>query len=223
MVKMTSDDGIEMFGGTVDIKHAIVLGADDDSIDWMGGWTGRVQHALAVQLAESGTEADRGIEADNLEGNFTATPYSSPILSNLTLVGRTAATTKQGVEFRRGTKGQLWNSVVMNFNGPCVRVTDPATVDNVGDGSLVIKNTVLDCSAALGTDAATLVNAAGANNKLEAPLLGGTGDNTWLPQTGSPALGIGATTTNAWFDQVNYAGAFGTEDWAAGWTDWSLE
>ncbi len=48
-VHLNQDDGIEMFGGTVNIKHALVTGARDDSFDWTDGWTGKGQFWIAQQ------------------------------------------------------------------------------------------------------------------------------------------------------------------------------
>ena len=37
-VHMNADDGVEFFGGTVGIKHVLVTGVGDDSMDWTDGW-----------------------------------------------------------------------------------------------------------------------------------------------------------------------------------------
>ena len=42
-VHMNADDGIEFFGGTVNVKHAVLTGIADDSLDWTYGWTGKAQ------------------------------------------------------------------------------------------------------------------------------------------------------------------------------------
>ena len=34
------DDGIEVFGGTVNLKHIVISAPDDDGLDWDLGWTG---------------------------------------------------------------------------------------------------------------------------------------------------------------------------------------
>lgn len=41
------------------------------------------------------------------------------------------------------------------------------------------------------------------------------------PQTNSPLLNAASFTgvTSSWFDKVNFIGAFGTDDWTAGWTN----
>lgn len=210
---MTSDDGIEFFGGTVEVKHVVVTGSDDDSIDWTGGWQGKAQFVVAEQSAASGPEAERGIEADNLEANNSAAPFSDPTLSNFTLIARTG-NTSNGMRLRRGTRGEFHNFVITGFEGFCVNVTETQTEANVDDESLVISNHVHDCasgSAAEGKAVQLCQDEAVEAN----PLL-----NAWQPQAGSPALAIGAGPTDSFFDTVDYAGAFdGTNDWTAGWIE----
>jgi hypothetical protein len=213
---MTSDDGVEFFGGTVDVRHLVLTGADDDSLDWTGGWTGTAQFVVAEQLPASGTEAERGIEADNLEANHMAEPYSSPVLSNLTLMAR-SGNTSEGVRFRRGTRAKLYNSIVTGFDGICINVTDDQTLANIDDGSLAVDNVILNCgggainaeASGLETDATVVTD--------DAMLTG------WMPEAGSPALGMGTTAaTGASFESVDYAGAFdGDTDWTEGWINLS--
>jgi hypothetical protein len=214
---MTSDDGVEFFGGTVHVRYVVVTGSDDDSVDWTGGWTGKAQFVVAKQLSESGTEAERGIEADNLKGTNSATPYSSPTLSNVTLIAR-EGNGKQGVMVREGTKGQFHNMVISGF-GVCVKVDHAQTEANVDDQSLAMANVVYDCGATAedGNKAAELTGA-NAANKSGSPALGGP--MGWMPAAGSPALGIGPGPSDTFFAATDYAGAFdGTADWTEGWIE----
>lgn len=216
---MTSDDGIEFFGGTVNVSHVVITGSDDDSMDWTGGWTGKAQFVVAMQLPDSGTEAERGIEADNLKGTNSATPYSNPTISNVTLLGR-SGNAKQGMMLREGTKGMIYNAVVTGFEGVCVTVDHAQTEANVDDASLQVMNSVLHCGGGMaeaGSKAETLLGNDTANTDGD-PMLGGT--MGWMPESGSPALGIGAGPADSFFTTVDYAGAFdGTNDWTEGWIE----
>ena len=78
-----ADDGIELYGGTVNAKHLLMTGTDDDALDWVLGYSGKLQHILVDQT----NAGDNCIEADNLSANPTATPRSMPTVSNLTCVG----------------------------------------------------------------------------------------------------------------------------------------
>jgi len=41
-----------------------------------------------------------------------------------------------------------------------------------------------------------------------------------MPQSGSPALSGASFTGLTGFEVVTYRGAFGTQNWAQGWTNW---
>lgn len=214
---MTEDDGIEFFGGSVNAKHLVVTGANDDLLDWTDGWKGKVQFAFLQKLANSGPQSSdpRGIEADNREGAPTRMPMSSPILSNITLVnGRTDV--GDGIRLRRGTAGQVWNTVVKGF--PTCLYVDAAAGANVGAGTLVVQNLVLDCATATGQDAMDTSATALIMGKTVVTSMAGIGADG-RPMAGSPALNIGATSTDPFFTPTTYAGAFdGTTDWTMGWT-----
>ena len=44
-----SDDGIEFFGGSVNVDHCVVVNCTDDSFDWTEGWNGTAHHLVAYQ------------------------------------------------------------------------------------------------------------------------------------------------------------------------------
>lgn len=73
-VHMNQDDGIEMFGGTVNLKHVVLTGNNDDSVDWDKGWRGQAQFILVQQS----DEGNNGIEADNNKSPMDAAPRSFP-------------------------------------------------------------------------------------------------------------------------------------------------
>jgi hypothetical protein len=126
------DDGVEFFGGTVSAKHVLVTCADDDSIDWVGGWRGRVQYAVVQQCSGHG---DNGIEADNRKDGNALTPRSRPVLANVTLVGiNDGDTTKSnfGALLREGTAATIANSVMLGFNKDCIDVDHTATFEQAG-------------------------------------------------------------------------------------------
>jgi hypothetical protein len=110
-VHRNSDDGVEFFGGKVNVKHLLITGCEDDSIDWTEGYRGKIQYAIVQQYEDFG---DRGIEADNNSSDPNAEPRSSPILSNITLIGSSSGDT--GVVLRAGTEVQMYNSIVLNWN-----------------------------------------------------------------------------------------------------------
>ncbi|HAE28499.1 MAG TPA: hypothetical protein DCG58_15145, partial [Hyphomonas adhaerens] len=81
-VHQNLDDGVEFFGGGVNIKHLVLTGNDDDSIDTDNGYNGHIQYAIVVQRAAGG---DNITEASSVSSSVT--PQSNPIISNFTFVG----------------------------------------------------------------------------------------------------------------------------------------
>ncbi|WP_281301326.1 MULTISPECIES: hypothetical protein [unclassified Iodidimonas] len=237
-VHNNADDGVEFFGGTVDAKHIVVTGADDDSIDWTDGWQGRLQFGLVVQNPNQ-PNSDRAIEADNFEENNNFTPRSQPVLSNLTLIGAAdRGIGDTGIVLRRGTGGEIYNSVVSNFLDACLDLDDPATFAQADPQSataagagLRIGHTLLDCAApieneaddvAFGLEAWFLAgagNAIGASS-LQQPLRGGKAFVNGANEAQRPAEDPSAI--DPFFDSVDFIGAIESPetDWTAGWTIW---
>ena len=87
-VKDGSDDGIEFFGGSVNVKNILVVNSDDDMFDFTRGYCGKVENAYGVwEAGFSSTESDpSGIEAD---GNFDGEFPDAPDQSNFTVENMT--------------------------------------------------------------------------------------------------------------------------------------
>lgn len=233
-VHRNQDDGIEMFGGTVNIKHAVLTGIHDDSIDWTGGWRGKMQHVVVQQWDDGG---DRGIEADNNSDNLNLMPRSKPTISHVTLIGnKDAPEASDGMKLRVGTGAQLYSMLVLNFPDDCIDVDDAATFNAGlnGDGSLngefqIWNSLIADCDNEFG----------GQNNDepittedwfltLSTGNVVGTGSSTdyvgsidlanpdWASK-GDAASG-GGGPSDSWFDQGSHRGGVAAgSDWTDGW------
>jgi len=224
------DDGVEFFGGTVNVKHIVLTGNGDDAFDWSFGWTGKAQY---VYVQANDIAGNRGIEADNGEAFPGATPQTKPIISNFTIVGGNVPdSSSEGILLRHGTAGNLHNIVVTGPTGmgECLEVDSfPETRANAESGELIITHSVIACDNGenfKGNATNTLTT--------EAWFLGQTGNsafadsssvemqvNGYMPSATSPLLGAGidASQLNSFFDAVDYIGAFdGTNDWTEGWT-----
>jgi hypothetical protein len=128
----TSDDGVEFFGGTVNAKNLLVMGASDDSIDWTDGWRGNVQYAIVWQNQGQTFDVDRSIEADNYGSDMDREPRSLPTFANLTIVSRDG----QAVLLREGTGLNIYNSVVADEGAStCWDIDNDETYDFNGDGT----------------------------------------------------------------------------------------
>jgi len=234
-VHMGADDCVEFFGGTANAKHIVCTGSGDDNLDWTFGWAGKVQFLIAQQHADAG---ERGIEADNNEDNFALTPISNPTISNLSLIGLSAEA-KEGIKLRRGTKASIHNAVIVGFD-KCVDIDDGDTFTNAAAGDIVVRNSVFDCDSVFSVKAddpaTTDVNEADPATALTSyqAILEGTSGNTvdndvlegaldvttpdFRAKTGAAAAAGAVKPADAFFDDVAFRGAVGSDDWTAGWT-----
>ena len=231
-----ADDGVEMFGGTANLRHILITQPDDDGLDWDFGWQGKVQFLVVQQNSQVG---NNGIEADNNVNNNDATPRSQPELWNVTLVGSAtppglAGKSQWAMLLRRGTAGKISNALVYRFTDGAIDVANPSTVSQANGGSLSVKSSIFWDNAAMGAtfpaesmdndngfDEAAFFTAAGTQNRSVDPQLTDAlnlGSPNFLPAAGSPAL-AGGTPPGGFFDaSATYVGAFGSENWISGWT-----
>lgn len=116
-VVANQDDGIEWFGGTVNVTNAIVWGAGDDALDTDQAWAGTVDNFIVI----AGASTDHGMEVDGPEGTY----LDAHTVRNGSVKGN--ANSELG-DFRDGARGTFENIYFFNF-------PDPAT-DGRGDFSL---------------------------------------------------------------------------------------
>ena len=220
------DDGIEFFGGTAGISHAVISQVGDDGLDWDEGWQGDVQF-LVIQQDAAG---DRAIEADNLGSDQDITPRSMPTLWNVTLIGRTDA--NEGSRLREGTGGTIRNAIYTGYaGGTCVRVDNSSTVEQANSGGLSIADSLFhDCGTDFDftpDDGDTTTSFTGdwtAGNFFGIdPLLADAGNLSapnFTPSELSFAGRNGATPGADFDPDANFLGAVepGCWDWTAGWT-----
>ena len=131
-----SDDGIEFFGGSVNIDHCVVVDCTDDSFDWTEGWNGNATNIVAYQIS---SECDCLMECDNNGSDFSATPVSRPVISYATFVGNNSTENTRGLRFRAGTEVELSYALVTG-KSKCItleteqtdesftRLQDPSTI-----------------------------------------------------------------------------------------------
>jgi len=220
------DDGVELFGGTVDIKYLVIKGAQDDTFDYDQGWTGRGQFWVGVQT--EGTPSNRGFEndgCDDVANCDSGNGPTSPQIYNVTIYGNDAANgeTIRGLHLREGIEGEYKNIIIANFGknteAPIYVDTEDGTSTKVGTsltfGGNISYNNASDGSSLPYYDQLGLQKA---NPQFVDP----AGFNFAL-QSGSPALTGGVTPpADNFFEQIGYSGAFGTEDWTreGSWVRW---
>ncbi|MDP2485089.1 hypothetical protein [Pseudoalteromonas marina] len=222
-VHQNLDDGVEFFGGTVNVRNIVLTDIGDDAFDWSFGWTGRAQN---IYIQQSAVEGDNAIEADNSEFDSNATPLTKPLISNVTIVG---ADGTNGVRLRAGTAGVLRNVVITGPDGysNCLRVGSDS-VANAESGELSIENSVVACNednnfgseAIAGGNVQSWFEGQTGNQTLTAANLSLATDG-YTPKSSSPLLGAGVDTSglDSFFTKTDYIGAFdGDNNWMEGWT-----
>lgn len=214
------DDGIEYFGGTVNVDYMVVTEGGDDAVDWDLGWSGNMQYGLVVH--GEGFGEDHGIEAASNPDDHDAQPRATPVLSNFTFIGNGQG--GDGIQLKQGSAGQIWNTIVTDFAVSCINLTNDATYAAAGtpaspSGITVFAGVIVDCDTNfIQDDGAPFTTQAFFNafpgNAVANPQLDG-----YMPQPGSPALTGGQNVGDDYFDYTDYRGGFdGSNDWTAGWT-----
>lgn len=155
-IKDGSDDGIEFFGGTVNVENILVVNADDDMFDWTQGWNGHAKNFYGIREAGFGepTSPDpRCIEADgNFDGlNPAWIVQSNPTLQDFTLVNNsTTMTLSDAIKLRRNTGVTITNTKVIWGAG--VTVTDLVDLtDSAGDGNGSLINVSISVEGPIST------------------------------------------------------------------------
>ncbi len=243
----SSDDGIEAFGGTVNMDHLVLTGNADDSLDTDNGYRGAVQFVYAARHDANGYDGDSGaaaetlLEVDTSSQPVDATPRQFLKLANFTFVqNKTGETT---MRIRGGADIALLNGVVVSRPSGaqgCLDVDDAATVQAAGAaaqevGPPIMRSVVFDCDVVADPDADTfeataLANPAnsGVNTTFANMLAFLTGSTVGRVANGTNETGVAAAAALAtdptygspFFQQVTYIGAFsGPNDlWTQGWT-----
>jgi hypothetical protein len=233
-----ADDGIEFFGGTVNVKHVVLTQNEDDGFDTDNGWQGKAQFVVIQGVAPRGSDASNGYESDNhaMAPSWTAAPRTMPLIYNVTSIGKKDYSLPGGFGalFRRGTGGTYYNHVIMNWGSGAIEVRDAETMAQITANMLFIKNSIFfnnmgadgNWPVAMATgdvDEKTIFLNAAWNNREVDPMLGDVSNLTapnFKPASGSPALTGGAAPPNdTFFDtSATFVGAVGADDWTAGWT-----
>ncbi len=164
----TYDDGIEMFGGAVNISNYIALYVRDDSIDIDEGYIGTINNALVIQ---SETDGQQCLESDGI-GSYKADQStknddfiarglnSAATLNHVTcIVSPVAAGTHgvgAGLRVREGHFAKINNSlvttayqadgVVMDTDeNQCLRIDSAETLQGAQDDNVSIAASIFAC------------------------------------------------------------------------------
>jgi hypothetical protein len=242
------DDAFEWFGGTVNAKHLIAFRGNDDDFDTDFGYRGKVQFALVIRdtaIADPVSGAN-GFESDNDGASSGNKPYTSPVFSNITLVGpkQTPTTTistfhRAGAHIRKNSRASIFNTVWTGY-ARGIKIDGDSCHLAADSNFLQIQNCVL-----AGTVSQLMDSTAGApwlqttwfNQTNNANTIYAANGDVMItdaynftspnckPTAASPLL-TGAAFTNSkltdpFFTPVAYRGAFGADDWTATWANFN--
>lgn len=68
-----TDDGVEFFGGTVNVTNLYLENLQDDAVDWTEGWNGTLTNTLLINTLDDFSTA---IEADGVNNNPTLVNFT---------------------------------------------------------------------------------------------------------------------------------------------------
>jgi len=139
------DDGIEFFGGSVNVTNLLVLNSGDDAVDTDQSWSGTLNNFIVI----CGDATDHALEIDGPEGSFLA----AHTLSNGSIKGNAAS---ELGDFRSCPRGSFSNLFFFGFKDPVTagrcdlslsNPTSPAstcTIDNFANNILTFSSMQLD-------------------------------------------------------------------------------
>ncbi len=146
-----SDDGIEFFGGNVDVNYLVVTQVGDDAVDIDQSYSGEVSNYLVTV----DTNSDEGLEIDGREGDLLGGTADNFTLTNGTILATGGGSIT--CDFKSKARGTVNN---LNANGGLIKLSasfDTETLEseedaaqNVIDGNLVF--TTVNATYSIYTD-----------------------------------------------------------------------
>lgn len=235
------DDGVEFFGGNVNVKNMVISWVGDDCIDYDEGFSGNSQFVLAWPNTVKSSDP-RGGEHDGGTGsNERDAPFAIPNFHNITYLGGDEIDLMvDAIIFRDNAGGKYFNSIFYNLKGG-INVEDlaadanPDSYTRFQEGDLLLENNIfynvnnvtsqanianifyLSGAPEAGNETAFKTYGAEQNTVIDPEF--GTGGTAVVPSAAAINENL-ATPSGDFFETVDYKGAFepGTEAWISGWT-----
>jgi Secretion system C-terminal sorting domain len=241
------DDSFEWFGGTVNAKHLIAYKGNDDDFDTDFGYRGKVQFGLVIRdTAIADASGTNGFESDNDGVGSGNAPYTSPVFSNITLVGPKQTLTtpvnanhRTGAHIRRNSRTSIFNTLWMGYvrgvridGDSCHASADANLLEMQNNVVAGVSGLLLDSTAGTPWNVTNWFTQSTNSNTVYAAnadamitdAFNPTAPNC-IPTSTSPLLTgasfLNAKLTDPFFTPVTYRGAFGIDDWTASWTNFN--
>jgi hypothetical protein len=240
------DDGIEFFGGAVDLKHVVITDTQDDSMDIDAGWQGRAQfilikHGSVVNAnGETVNMGNGGFESDGRKGTSSAeAPASAPKIANVTVLTTDELSNRDGdpslaIKLDDFIEATWYNTVLVKKAATqtwCINYTSDA-VGVMDESKVSMKNSVAACTVMAqpgkeAVSATTDVNTWFSGDSSE--ILGGNANV--LAANGFSTLTTGSDITvtpfdvttldSTFFEAVDFIGAVSDQDTTSDWYKWA--
>lgn len=126
----SGDDGIEIFGGTTNMRYVALTGAADDGLDVDNGWRGLVQFLVVAQQPAGAASDSFSMEIDSND-NEELLPRTYGQISNFTFIQTAAA--PAAIRLRGGADFRYVNGIIKS-TVPCLNVVAPQTMRAAGQG-----------------------------------------------------------------------------------------
>lgn len=228
------DDGIECFGGNVNLKNIVVSYCGDDAFDFDLGYHGKAQFLLSIQSQETG---DKLIEITGGQDFGYGLPYTLPIITNFTAIGRGFNTGNKIGTFSSNGAGHIFNSIFTDQDlGIFVEDTEHEqdSYKQLLRNNLALKSNVFwHVSDNDSSEVFKIMTIPGLDitdqeqfmeeyfteekNSIEDYGIGIDNENYRIRPNSDIFQDIAPNPDN-WFLDVSYKGAFMNENWLIGWT-----
>lgn len=226
----TLDDGIEVFGGNVNMKNIIIAFCGDDALDFDMGYSGMMQYVIAIQDPAVG---DLLVEHTGVPLNYN---FAGPTIANATFIGRGGNNNKHLLKLSKNAAAKYYNSIFVN-QSMGVSIEKDAGLSSYArwenDEIEFKSNAFYDIGNNITTDILNAYDTLSNHLDAESELLSNyftqshnyivnpniyyiSNSLNYIPDN-SVHIDI-ILPQNAWFDQVDYKGAFKDDDWLEYWS-----
>ena len=204
--------GIRFRGGAANLKYAISTQPEGRGFRWDDGWRGFGQFWI-VHFPESMSDTVTAIEGRS--GIVTDLPISSPIISNITVVGlgiNSFSPVIRGIRFREATHGKIYNSIITN----CIRgVRADYSQPYIDAGDLVFAN-----NSVFNNFPNYYSSSSSVAEMFESPSFNNSSDFITMDGfKGTSSQNVfQISNLHSWFDNVTFKGALeSANNWTDGW------
>ncbi len=188
------DDGVEFFGGTVNVSNILVWAQGDDGLDIDQAYSGTIDNAVVVL----GDFSDHAMEIDGGEGSTNA-PFT---IQNVTLIGNMATSGGEYADYRSNPIGTTKNIFAYGFKVESdVELDNDQVATNYNDGNLIFENWQIVLPAGVSDASSLFANKAAT---ITTPNFG-----TEVTGVTQGAQTVGATTTGLAWTYANAKGNLG--------------